>query len=748
MTWRDRLWWVALLAGSVLGGCDGGTGPPLAGRLSDLVAAEEFAVGSAAEAALELPGVPAIESIDVGGEVRSAVVLPPGSMRWRGQLPAGARLVGGVHLISEVSAPLSASVTVVGQLERQVVAELAAPTGANDWLDLDVDLGRFGGRVVELELTAKIGGVPVDGSRVAWAPVVVRGPPAPSPDRPNVLVILVDTMRADRLSAGGGERLTTPNVDRLLAAPGVVAERAYAQAPWTLPSVISLLSGRSPGEVIGSERGAFSLPRGPDVLAAAFREMGYRTAGFVANATLHRGNGFDHGFQTFYSPPSLDSGMLELHGDDVTRRASRWLQANDRQPFFLYVHYIDPHDPYESPLTVAGRSRFFPDYEGPLTGRHVHGIYLGKHQLSDPERDVAHLAALYDDEVLFVDQQIGLLVDGLPAAVAADTIFVFTSDHGEELDDHGGWKHGRTLYEEQLRVPLVLRWDGRWPAGGLLAAPVRLLDLAPTLIEAAGGEARPSWEGRNLEPYLEGRKNGSSGRPPIVYAQHFGSGPVRATAILGAWKLILFDAETRFATDNEHEAILAKQELGRLERIELYDLADDPGEERNVSAVNPDMVRRLSAVIHQRLGRRLPGLRVLVRDVVPGRSVRGTVRFDRPPKGWTSYFLGPDDHVELVGDTLRFELEGDLVAKGVRLEEEGLGIVETMIEGGWLPVVGPDGRDVGTGVVEAEALRAPGFPGRTDGPALLLWEPESRALEEEMVDEETMRRLEALGYTG
>jgi arylsulfatase len=154
-------------------------------------------------------------------------------------------------------------------------------------------------------------------------------------------------------------------------------------------------------------------------------------------------------------------------------------QDQDR-PFFLYLHYIDPHDPYDNPEVVGNRSPFEGEYKGPVAGDRVHGIYAGKIALLDPARDLAHISALYDSEVHYVDRAIGEVLASLRPEVLAHTLVALTADHGEELVDHGGWKHGQTLYEEQIHVPLIWRWDGHVPAGRRLAGTVRLLDVAPT----------------------------------------------------------------------------------------------------------------------------------------------------------------------------------------------------------------------------------------------------------------------------
>src|SRR5258708_24739026 len=204
---------------------------------------------------------------------------------------------------------------------------------------------------------------------------------------------------------------------------------------------------------------------------------------------MHVGAGSERGFRPFYAPPA-DVEWLRRHADALNRHALPWIAAyQDRdRPFFLYLHYIDPHDPYDNPEVVGNRSPFEGEYRGPVAGDWVHGIYTGKLVLSDPARDVPHLSALYYSEVHYVDRAIGQVLASLRPEVLANTLVVLTADHGEELLDHGGWKHRHSLFGEQIHVPLILRRDGRIPPGRRLNGPVPLLVLAPP---PAGAAAPP-----------------------------------------------------------------------------------------------------------------------------------------------------------------------------------------------------------------------------------------------------------------
>ena len=195
-------------------------------------------------------------------------------------------------------------------------------------------------------------------------------------------------------------------------------------------------------------------------------------------------------------------------------------------------------------------------------------------------RDREQLTALYDSEIHYVDRFIGKLLESIPPEVLANTLIVLTADHGEELYEHGGWKHGFTLYEEQIHVPLLVRWDGHIPAGTRLKGTVRLLDLVPTLVGAAGGKADPSWEGLDLMPALTGKEplpRRARFRP--AHDDRSAAGRGRAGEA-GSSSCSIRELLTPPRTDLQ--AYLWSLDLKRLHRVELYDLSRDPGERNNL----------------------------------------------------------------------------------------------------------------------------------------------------------------------
>ena len=678
--------------------------------LRPAVGAGSYEVTAEAADGLSFPQKPEVADVEIDHERRPVVLTPSGTWRWRGVVPEGAEIHAGVQILpaawKEVEL-LEVRLEARDGKTREVLD--SARTTEPRWLDLGADLSRYAGREITLELTADLLGLPVrhfEDNLVAWGPVSLSSSPEKT-EHPNVLFILVDTLRRDHVTAYGYRRNTTPEIQRRLAQPGAVVEEAYSQAPWTLPSVVSFLTGRQPGELLGANMASFGIPKEVEPLAERMGRLGYQTAGFVANPTLHTGAGFDRGFRTWFAPPADIKWMLK-HADDLNARAIPWLKASQDRPFFAYVHYIDPHDPYTNPDVerLGGRSPFLPGYSGPVDGGWIHGIYNGQLQLPDPVQDVPHIRALYDAEVSYVDRHIGELLAALAPEVLANTLIVLTSDHGEELFDHGGWKHGQSLYEEQIHVPLIFRWDGRIKPGTRVKGTARLMDIVPTLAAAVGMEADPEWDGVNLLPALTGE--GSLPRKP-AFAQHLSSGPLRAAAILNGRKLMFYNRSEPFQPRGVLETHLYGIDQARFQRMELYDLARDPEERRNLLPGDEEAAAALAPAIHRSLEEFLPGLWVLTEGAVPGSRLSGTITFQRAPQRWVPYFLGDADRVEMSGNRLTFDLTAEWFAKGFRIEGDP-GKVVSMPQG------------------------------------LTLWRQSAKTVKRRAADPETERRLRSLGY--
>ncbi len=730
----------------VAAGCRGGA--PDGFALRPLVEARSFQVGPEkgrdGDEGLRFSSSPVLAEVEVDHERRPVVLTTGAPWHWTGRVPPHGELHAGLQLVPAAwqrVRRLQAQVVVRDGRHREVlqVARWAGGAGAA-WLDLSAGLERYAGRRVTLAFSASLDGMPAwmrSANLVAWGPVALTGdgasrgepaglpaalpPPAgsaanrpaaaavPPGGRPNVILILVDTLRRDRLTAYGYRRETSPEIGRRLAAAGTVMEDAYSQAPWTLPSVVSMMTGRYPGEVLGGDLSTYGIPLSIQPLAERLSQAGFETAGFIGNPTMHVGAGFERGFHTLYAPPA-DIDWLNRHADDINRHALPWLLAQQGQarPFFLYLHYIDPHDPYENPETAGNHSSFEGEYRGKVAGNWVHGFYTGNLKLEDPVRDLAHVSALYDSEVHYVDGRIGEMLAALRPEVLAHTIVALVADHGEELFDHGGWKHGQSLYEEQIHVPMIWRWDGHIAAGRRLAGTVRLLDVAPTLAAAAGAPPDPAWQGASLLPALTG--GAPLGERP-AFAQAMSGGPLLAAAVAGGEKLIVYNREEVFAPADAMQSYLWRHNLERLKAVEVYDLAHDPGERHNLAlAPAPDRLPLLAQILERRLDRGLPGLRLTAAAIPAGSRLRLALTLASPARRWVPYLLGPADRVSQDGARLTVELAGaSPVARGVRIEGDFLAAAgRPEAQQGAAAARGP------AGVSPARETAGAGRPGKAD----------------------------------
>lgn len=327
----------------------------------------------------------------------------------------------------------------------------------------------------------------------AAVPAVSCGPPA---DRPNVVLVTIDTLRADHTSVYGYTRDTTPAL-ALLAAQSTVFDAAYATMPTTGPSHSSMFTSKPPlGH--GVVRNGFVLPEEHDTLAEVLQRAGYCTAAFISSSPVRADFGFDQGFELFdadfrnghpsmtranWEGHELDGNAFDRRADVTTNTVLEWLSrgsCGDR-PVFLWVHYFDPHDPYSAPEPWRWR-------------------YSGE----DQQRDLEWVRGQYDAEVLFTDAQVDRLIRGMePVLSPTSTLLIVTADHGESLGEHDYLGHGAVLFEQTVRVPLIVRWPGASSAGVRIAEPVTLLDLMPTALAEAGiGVGELPMQGLPLQRYL------------------------------------------------------------------------------------------------------------------------------------------------------------------------------------------------------------------------------------------------------
>ena len=323
-----------------------------------------------------------------------------------------------------------------------------------------------------------------------------RAPEAPAAP-PDLVVYLIDTLRADHLGCYGYPRPTSPRIDAF-ARQAVRVREARAQSSWTKPAVATLLTGLYPVSH-GAQRRSQGLDASVVTLAERLSTRGYETAYFGTNPTVTAKFGFEQGFSEFHYL-SQPRGRRRGHVDasEIHREVVAWLDRRDRaKPFFLVVHTLDPHDPYRP--REPYRARFAADVDVETA------CCIRPHELAALDAEGARARAramidLYDGEIAQNDAAFGELLDELERRDLYDrAAILLTSDHGEEFFDHGGWRHASTLYEEVLRVPFLFRLPGGAHGGGAIDGPVDQIDVAPTLLELAGipaaSEASPARAG-------------------------------------------------------------------------------------------------------------------------------------------------------------------------------------------------------------------------------------------------------------
>jgi arylsulfatase A-like enzyme len=388
------------------------------------------------------------------------------------------------------------------------------------------------------------GGAGVDEAGIVLRrPAVLAPPPPASPDAaaeraavseppPNVVIYLVDTLRADHLGCYGYDLGTSPELDRF-AEGAFLFENAQAQSPWTRPSVASIFTGLWP-QVHGTNGKDDALPDVAVTLAEMLHGRGYRTAAVTSNGNAHRANGFAQGFDHFEYLRRLRPGEPIARASDVHQAVVRWLDGRAaEQPFFLWVHTVDPHAPYEPPEPFRSRFAGFveePDYGALETIRELNA----DKSLITPQA-VAKLVALYDAEVAANDAAFGQLLEELRGRGLYDgSLIVFVSDHGEEFYDHGDWVHGKTLHAEMLDVPLVVKLPGA-SAAGRVPEVVQHVDIPATVLDVLGLPVPSRIQGRSLVPLM--RRAGSAWTErAVAYLDNEGR---HATSLVdGSWKLI------------------------------------------------------------------------------------------------------------------------------------------------------------------------------------------------------------------
>lgn len=352
----------------------------------------------------------------------------------------------------------------------------------------------------------------------------------------NVVLVTIDTLRADRLGCYGYAKIRTPNLDRL-AQRGVLFEHAMAQAPLTAPSHASIFTGLNPTTHQVRDSGGFILQPSHTTLAEILQAKGWDTAAFVGSAVLKNRFGFEQGFSHYddqmpqSGPAAMAVEFPERRAAAVVDRALAWLNSRSGRPYFLWVHVFDPHSPYDPP----------PPFRG------------------------------YDGEVAYTDQQLGRLFDAVERKSPGNTLIAVLSDHGESLSEHGEYTHGVFLYDSTLRIAFLVAGPGV-PAGLRVKPQVRSIDLLPTILDLLGGKPPQGIHGTSLRPAFSGGKNSADESYAETLYTKLNMGWVELRALrTNRWKYI------------------------RAPKPELYDLSSDPGETVNVIGAHPAEARQFEA---------------------------------------------------------------------------------------------------------------------------------------------------------
>lgn len=490
-----------------------------------------------------------------------------------------------------------------GRGEEKVVLDRAVAK-PEAWEEAPVDLSDWGGRRVALTLSLQ---AKRPGALGFWgSPVIRRRLPAAAeegggPRRPRgVILVFADTLRRDHLDVYGHDRETAP-VLRRMAREGTLFRNTVVEGTWTKVSAPSLLTSRYPlstGVLDFEDR----LPSSAVTLAEAYRDAGYATLGLSSIIFTGRFSNLHQGFEELHEATSLSEARSSKTAKEYVGRLVPWLEGHRDVPFFVLLHVLDPHDPYEpkppydSLWAGPGRKE---EHQGRIQAvrEHIADPLLqafgmpNREEVAaagfDPEAYIGVEKDWYDGSIRGMDDQIGRLLGELRRlGLERDVLVAFVSDHGEEFFDHGRTFHGQTVYGELTNVPLLF-WGAGVKAGQVVDATVQNVDVMPTLLEASGVPVPQGLDGRSLKGWLEG--SGAAGRERPAFAfkaatRDFFGPPPRDTESLavwsGDWKLI-------------HNV---KRPEGSPE-FELYEYRKDPLDRHDVAARHPDVVRKLAALL-------------------------------------------------------------------------------------------------------------------------------------------------------
>jgi arylsulfatase A-like enzyme len=386
-------------------------------------------------------------------------------------------------------------------------------------------------------------------------------------DRHNVILIMIDTMRADHVGCYGYDRNTTPNLDKF-AADAVLFRNAISPAPWTTPTVASMFTAQYP-HVLGYQDQAVVLDEKFPCLAEVLRNSGYATGGIIAHAYISNTFGIGQGFDIYDEENSQGHGHVS--SPSVTDKAVAFIEEHKDRKFFLFLHYFDPHCDY----IQHEEYNYYPDYDGTLlSGQTISDLRELAPEMT--EDDVDYLNALYDSEIRFTDEHVGRFLDVLKEQGLYDnSIIIIAADHGEEFLERGdNWiGHTKTVYQELIHVPLMIRLPGETTAR-VIDQHVGLVDIAPTILSLNGLEMPDGYTHDGVALEFAG---GKTPQPRAVFSETMRWGTFQ-TMIRDGLKLI-YDPTS--------------------DVTQLINLAEDPGEKRDVSVDDLTTLRKMQTELHE-----------------------------------------------------------------------------------------------------------------------------------------------------
>jgi len=534
------------------------------------------------------PEVEPLSKVQVS--VRAVHTLPREYVTRTVRVPAGALLDLGMGFEGEPFAtqPVAVRFSVQAEQgqERTILFSQTLQTQSEGdcgrWTDESIDLSELAGSTVRFVFSTDSAGhkqeassanpaVPLHTWSPVWSsPILYREEPDRTDTRPNFILISLDTLRADHLGCYGYHRQTSSNIDSF-ARGAFLFENCIAPTSWTLPSHTSVFTGlhpaaQGPRDVLPAFR---PVEQRETTLGEAARQSGYLTAAYTEGGWVRGALGFAQGFELY------SDGKSDITGDaqNTFHHALTWVRKFRRQPFFLFIHTYQTHQPYRPPARFA--AMFDSDYSGPPD----EDVAYPKVNCSEPYRE--RIETLYDGEIAFTDDVLGKFLDELHEMnLLENTVIIIFSDHGEEFLEHADFSHGNTLYDEVLRVPLIIRLAGGNPPAGRVTRQVSLTDLYATVVEMLQFERNAPATCLSLLPLIQSSKIEKSYDKNTIIGELYVDPQARGRNEPGWWihSVRTEDWKYIFSAEKRTE--------------ELYDLRNDPAEKNNIAAQNQAEVER------------------------------------------------------------------------------------------------------------------------------------------------------------